>query len=67
MTKNPVAIGYARVSTTEQSTDGVSLEAQTKRIESYCRAVGLELREVIADPGVSGGKPLGNAPEGQSS
>jgi len=64
MTRNPVAIGYARVSTTEQSTDGVSLDAQTERIESYCRAVGLELREVITDPGVSGGKPLGERPGG---
>lgn len=49
------AIGYARVSTIQQVKDGVSIDAQTSQIESYCTFRKLELERVITDCGVSGG------------
>jgi DNA invertase Pin-like site-specific DNA recombinase len=59
------AIGYARVSTEEQATEGVSLAAQQERIRAYCTMRGLELTEVIVDAGVSAGKPLATRPGGK--
>lgn len=50
-------IGYCRVSTEEQSTEGVSLGAQRARLEAYAVAHGLELAEIIEDAGVSGKVP----------
>ena len=58
------AIGYIRVSTAEQADSGLGLAAQDERIRAYCRMKGLELREIISDNGVSGGKPLHNRPGG---
>lgn len=49
-------IGYIRVSTEEQAREGISLEAQEKRIRNYCDYKGYELTEVIKDEGISGGK-----------
>lgn len=46
-------IGYARVSTEEQSRDGVSLAAQRQKIELYCELHGLGPAEVVVDAGVS--------------
>ena len=37
------AIGYARVSTDGQATDGVSLDAQQARIRAWCEANGYTL------------------------
>lgn len=51
-------IGYVRVSTEEQASSGVSLEAQEAGVRAYCAMRGLELVEVIVDAGVSAGKPL---------
>jgi len=48
------AVGYARVSTTQQADEGVSLEAQQARISAYCVAQGLELVHVFTDAGLSG-------------
>jgi site-specific DNA recombinase len=48
------ALGYARVSTTEQAQEGVSLEVQVERIRAYAVAKGLGLVDVLADEGVSG-------------
>lgn len=48
-----IAIGYIRVSTTEQADSGLSLEAQRTRIEAYCAANGWELLSIFADAGVS--------------
>jgi len=42
-------IGYARVSTEEQATQGVSLTAQEERIQAYCLARGWECAEMIVD------------------
>jgi len=48
------AIGYCRVSTEEQATEGVSLGAQRKQIETWCKANGYDLIEVYIDAGLSG-------------
>lgn len=45
--------GYIRVSTDEQKINGHSLEAQKSRIEDYCRLYGLELVDIVSDPGQS--------------
>jgi len=52
------AIAYVRVSTEEQATEGVSLDAQEATLRAYCTMRGLELAEVVIDAGVSAGKPL---------
>ncbi len=48
------AIGYIRVSTQEQATEGVSLEAQKAKIKAYATIKGLDLVDVILDAGESG-------------
>jgi site-specific DNA recombinase len=48
------AIGYVRVSTEEQAREGVSIEAQEKRIRALATAKGWDLVEIIRDPGYSG-------------
>lgn len=48
------AIGYIRVSTTEQATEGISLEAQAAKIRAYCELNDLELVQIIDDAGKSG-------------
>lgn len=50
------AIGYARVSTDGQVTDGVSLEAQRARIWAWCEANGCTLISHHVDAGLSGGR-----------
>jgi site-specific DNA recombinase len=46
-------IGYSRVSTAEQASEGVSLELQAKKIEAYCTVKDWQLDEVIPDAGHS--------------
>ena len=48
------AIGYVRVSTLEQATEGVSLDAQRDRLRAYCKANGIRLIDIVADEGISG-------------
>ena len=48
------AIGYTRVSTSEQAIEGVSLDNQKAKIQSYCEFNDLELVEIIVDAGKSG-------------
>lgn len=48
------AIGYIRVSTAEQATEGISLEAQAAKIRAYCELNDLELVKIIEDAGKSG-------------
>ena len=48
------AVGYTRVSTDGQATDGVSLEAQQVRIRAWCEANGYVLVNVHVDAGLSG-------------
>ncbi len=47
------AIGYIRVSTEGQATEGVSLDAQSAKIRAYCELNDLELVEIICDAGKS--------------
>jgi DNA invertase Pin-like site-specific DNA recombinase len=51
-------IGYVRVSTEEQSREGVSLAAQGARIQAYTAMRSLPLSEIIEDAGVSASRPL---------
>jgi DNA invertase Pin-like site-specific DNA recombinase len=46
-------IGYTRVSTTEQATDGVSLAAQQAKIDAYAIVKDWTVLEVIQDQGAS--------------
>ena len=50
----PEAFAYIRVSTAQQATDGVSLEAQRVRIQAWCDANGYRLAAVYTDAGLSG-------------
>jgi site-specific DNA recombinase len=54
--QQPQAVGYARVSTEEQVREGVSLEAQRARIESWAQANDTILIGSYEDAGVSGSK-----------
>lgn len=51
---NKKVIGYVRVSTQEQATEGISLNNQEKRIKALCIAKDWELVEIIKDKGFSG-------------
>jgi len=55
---------YLRVSTQEQSANGVSLEAQEERLRAYCALAGLDAAAIIREEGVSGAKPLAVRPGG---
>jgi DNA invertase Pin-like site-specific DNA recombinase len=58
------AVCYVRVSTLEQSIQGVSLEAQEERLRAYCAMTKLEVVAMIREEGVSGAKPLSVRPGG---
>lgn len=47
------AIGYTRVSTSDQVDNGVSLDAQEQKIRQYAALYGFDLVEVVVDAGVS--------------
>jgi DNA invertase Pin-like site-specific DNA recombinase len=47
------AVGYVRVSTEEQATQGVSLDAQMEKVKAYASLYDIELVEIIIDAGVS--------------
>ncbi len=61
----PTAFAYIRVSTEEQATEGLSLDAQERAVRAYCDMRGLALVECIIDPGISAGKPLHARPGGK--
>ena len=50
------AIGYVRVSTEGQATEGVSLDAQQAKIQAWCLANDVELGNVFIDAGLSGSR-----------
>ena len=52
------AVVYCRVSTREQATEGVSLDAQESALRAYCALRSLDVAAVVVDAGVSGGKAL---------
>jgi site-specific DNA recombinase len=58
------AVGYVRVSTLEQASEGVSIDAQTEKIRTYCSLRDMDLVDMVKDLGVSGGKPLSKRPGG---
>lgn len=45
----PKAIGYIRVSTDEQASEGISLDVQRDRIIHYCQQFGLNLIDIYRD------------------
>jgi len=45
---------YVRVSTEDQAREGFSLDAQTKRLQAYCKVRGWEVADVYRDEGFSG-------------
>jgi site-specific DNA recombinase len=47
-------VGYIRVSTDEQASQGVSLEAQRAKLADYAKLYGHDLLEVVVDEGLSG-------------
>jgi DNA invertase Pin-like site-specific DNA recombinase len=59
------AVAVVRVSTGMQVESGASLDAQREAVEHYAKAMGLELVEVVEDPGVSGAVPLAQRPGGR--
>ena len=59
------AVLYIRVSTDEQASEGISIEAQEAKLQAYCQSRGLQVTETIIDAGVSGGKYLSQRPGGQ--
>jgi DNA invertase Pin-like site-specific DNA recombinase len=57
--------GYTRVSTTEQAADDrSSLDTQRRKIMAAAELAGLRVNVLVEEPGVSGGKPLADRPEG---
>lgn len=48
------AIGYVRISTEEQASDGVSLDVQRDRLCAYCRLNGIKLIGIKVNEGYSG-------------
>jgi site-specific DNA recombinase len=56
------AIGYFRVSTDEQSSSGLGLEAQSAAILAAATRFGLTVAESFTDAGISGGLPLEQRP-----
>ena len=59
------AVLYTRVSTEEQSLNGVSLKDQEEKLLAYCKLTGLEPVHIIREEGVSAAKPLATRPGGQ--
>ena len=62
------AVAYIRVSSQRQADEGVSLEAQKRRILDYSKYKDIPLSEddIIIEKGVSGGIPLWDRPKGRA-
>lgn len=58
-------VGYCRVSTVEQVTEGISLDAQAAAIRAHCAVRGLELVSILSDPAVSAATALSSRPAGR--
>lgn len=56
--------GYVRVSTSEQASDGASLDTQRRQIEAWATLKGWTVAEIFVEGGVSGSVPLADRPEG---
>lgn len=55
-------IGYVRVSTEQQASEGISLEAQRGKVAAWCEMNGFSLAGLYVDAGLSG-KRADNRPE----
>ena len=62
------AIAYIRVSSQRQVDEGVSIQAQKRRILEYIRYKKLNLAndDIFIEEGVSGGIPLWDRPKGRN-
>jgi DNA invertase Pin-like site-specific DNA recombinase len=58
-------LGYARVSTIEQASEGMSMVAQENRIRSWAEAMGHDVIDVLVEEGMSGSKLLAERPKGK--
>jgi site-specific DNA recombinase len=58
-------VGYVRVSTEQQASEGISLEAQKGKISAWCELNGYTLAGLFVDAGISG-KRADNRPELQA-
>jgi DNA invertase Pin-like site-specific DNA recombinase len=52
--ETPRAIGYTRVSTGRQASEGVSMDMQEAKIKAYCLYKGYTLIHMCSDEGISG-------------
>ena len=52
-TKEVRAVGYVRVSTEQQTSEGVSLDAQRIKLAAHCTAQDMQLVDIVTDEGVS--------------
>jgi Resolvase, N terminal domain len=52
------AVGYVRVSTLEQASEGVSLDAQRDKLRASCEFNGIESIDIAADPRRRPGLPV---------
>jgi site-specific DNA recombinase len=57
--------GYVRVSTQEQVSEGMSLEAQENKIRSWAQANDHEVIEIFVEEAVSGSKLVSDRPQGK--
>ena len=62
------ALAYIRVSSQRQADEGVSLDAQKRRILDYAnfKNIPLDENDIIIEKGVSGGIPLWDRPRGRT-
>jgi putative DNA-invertase from lambdoid prophage Rac len=58
-------LGYLRVSTAEQASNGESLDTQRQQIIGYAMMKGWSVSEFFIEGGVSGSVPLADRPEGR--
>ncbi|AWN47156.1 resolvase [Methylobacterium terrae] len=56
--------GYIRVSTSEQASNGESLETQRRQVEAWATLKGWTVAAIHVEAGVSGSVPLAERPEG---
>jgi putative DNA-invertase from lambdoid prophage Rac len=64
MAKPRRALGYGRVSTALQATEGESLAVQDAQLKALCTLANLELAGTYLEEGVSGAKPFLSRPQG---
>lgn len=64
MSSPTTAVAYVRVSTEEQSREGVSIDAQIERVQAYATMRGLTLQGIFREQGVSAKIALATRPEG---